>query len=93
MLDACAVGDLAKRDANTLDHIKALSPSEVKISCITAHELRYGLFRNPQMKKTTREAVLGFLNDVEILPFTENEAMVAARIRANLQKKGQPIGA
>ena len=45
------------------------------------------------MKKTTREAVLGFLNDVEALAFTKDEANVAARIRTNLQKAGQPIGA
>ncbi len=93
LLDTCAVSDLVKRDLNTLNRIKALSPLEIKISVITAHELRYGLFRNPQIKKATQQAVVGFLDDVEALPFTEDDATIAARIRADLQKKGQPVGA
>lgn len=93
LLDTCAVSDFVKKDANTLNRLKALSPPEVKISVITAHELWYGLFRNLQMKKTTQEAVRGFLIDVEALPFTDDEATIAARIRVDLQKAGQPIGA
>ena len=50
LLDTCTVSDLVKKDANTLNRLKALSPQEVKISVITAHELQYGLFKNPQMR-------------------------------------------
>ena len=93
LLDTCTVSDLVKGDTNTLSRLKALSPQKVKISVITAHELQYGLFKNPQMKRTTKEAVRGFLNDAEVLPFTDKAATIAARIRVDLQKVGQPIGA
>ncbi len=93
LLDTCTVRDFTKGESNTLTRLKRLPPSEIKVSAITTHELRYGLFRNPQMKRATREAVIGFLNDVETVSFTDNEAIIAARIRADLQKAGQPIGA
>ena len=93
LLDTCTVSDFTKGESNTLIRLKQLSPLDVKISAITAHELRYGLLRSSQMRKATREAVLGFLNDVETIPFTNDEASVAARIRVDLQKAGQPIGA
>lgn len=82
-----------KGDGNTIYQLKEKSPLQVKISTITAYELHYGLQKNKQIKKATKKAVLGFLGDVEIVPFDINAAGVAAKIRTNLELAGKRIGA
>ena len=93
MLDTCTVSDFVKGDQKTIGRLKSTPPLQIKISAITAYELRYGLQKNPSIKKSTKNAVLGFLNDIEVIPFGSNEANYAAVIRAQLEKSGTPIGA
>lgn len=93
LLDTCTVSDFVKGDQNTIDRLKLTPPLQIKISAITAYELHYGLQKNPLIKKSTKNAVLGFLNNIEIIPFKHNEANNAAAIRAQLEKLGTPIGA
>lgn len=92
LLDTCAVSDFVKGDENTLAELKAKSPLQIKISAITAYELQYGLQKNKQIKKSTKKAVLGFLNNIEIVAFQIETANYAAGIRANLENAGKPIG-
>ncbi|NER80890.1 MAG: type II toxin-antitoxin system VapC family toxin [Leptolyngbya sp. SIO1D8] len=93
LLDTCAVTDFVKGDTNTLDRLKTKSPLQIKISAITAFELQYGLQKNKQIKRSTKKAVLGFLDDIEIVPFSAEAANVAAEIRAGVELAGKPIGA
>jgi len=93
LLDTCAVSDFVKGDQNTIDRLKLTPPLQIKISAITAYELYYGLQKNPSIKESTKNAVLGFLNDIEIISFKRNEANNAAAIRAQLEKSSTPIGA
>ena len=92
LLDTCTVSDFVKGDESTIKQLKAKSPIQIKVSAITAYELNYGLEKNPRIKTTIREAVLGFLSDVDIMPFQKEESQHAAIIRSNLEKAGQPIG-
>ncbi|MEQ6166919.1 type II toxin-antitoxin system VapC family toxin [Ekhidna sp. MALMAid0563] len=92
LLDTCVVSDFVKGDNPTLAKLQSLSPLQVKISSITAYELHYGLVKNTNLKKGIKEAVLGFIKDVEILPFRTDESIIAAKIRANLENDGKPIG-
>ncbi|MBV6645376.1 MAG: type II toxin-antitoxin system VapC family toxin [Cyclobacteriaceae bacterium] len=93
LLDTCVVSDLVKGDRGTVSHFKSITPAQVGISSVTAYELRYGLLKNPQIRSSTKQAVLGFLIDVTILPFGDWEANTASEIRAGLEKSGTPIGA
>lgn len=92
LLDTCVVSDFVKGDKNTFKKLQSLSPLQVKISAITSYELHYGLLKNPNLKKGIKEAVLGFLKDVEVLPFKTEESTIAAKIRVGLEKDGKPIG-
>ena len=61
-------------------------------SLIVLHELHFGAERdqNPQRQ---RENVERALEDVEIIPFDDNDMIVCARVRADLARRGRPIGA
>ena len=54
LLHTCTVSDFIKGDENTLFKIKAKSPTQIKISIITAYELRYGLKKNARLKMATK---------------------------------------
>jgi len=93
LLDTCAVSDFVKGNENTVQRLRSKSPLQIKISAITEYEMYYGLKKNPQIKITVKKAVLGFLEDVEVIPFESAVSGYAADIRADLEKAGQPIGA
>lgn len=87
------MSDFVRGDEKTMVQLKTKSPLQIKISSVTFHELHYGLFKNPKIKKSTRSAVLSFLEDIEIVSFGLNEAGHAANIRVSLEKEGTPVGA
>ena len=93
LLDTCTVSDIAKGDINTLTTLKTKKPSEIVISAITYYEVQYGLGKNPNIKKSTLNAIKGFIDDIEILNFDINDGLNAATIRNSLEKAGTPIGA
>ena len=89
-------------DTNTVSfHIRSSSPllqrrlrrtpaKAVALSVITEMEIRYGLARNPALR--IAPLVEAFLAGMTILPLTSEVAGHYARIRAELDGKGQPIG-
>jgi tRNA(fMet)-specific endonuclease VapC len=89
-------------DTNTVSfHIRSSSPrlrrrlkrtpvAAVALSVITEMEIRYGLARNPALR--VAPLVEAFLAGITILPLTSEVAGQYARIRVELERKGQPIG-
>jgi len=66
-------------------------PKDIAIPSVVLYELEYGIAKSTSPRK--RQAQLKKLCSlVEILPFEEDAARFAALIRANLEKKGTPIG-
>jgi tRNA(fMet)-specific endonuclease VapC len=65
---------------------------EVAVSVITAMELRFGVARNRAAKRT-REAVEKFLGTVPVVSLPANIDLVYGRVRADLERRGRPIGA
>ena len=65
--------------------------SEVGISVVTEAELRFGVARLPQAAKLGI-AVEEFLLRVEVLPWDSAAAQHYARIRALLEREGEPMG-
>ena len=79
------IGDVPKK-------FLEVSPKNIAIPSVVLYELEYGIAKSTSPRK--RQAQLKELCSlVEILPFGEEAAHFAALIRANLEKKGTPIGA
>jgi len=65
--------------------------AEVGISVVTEAELRFGVARRPEAA-TLKRVVEEFLLRVEVLPWNSEAAQQYARIRASLEKEGEPMG-
>jgi tRNA(fMet)-specific endonuclease VapC len=65
--------------------------AEVGISVVTEAELRFGVARRPEAT-TLKRVVEEFLLRVEVLPWNSEAARHYARIRANLEEEGEPMG-
>ena len=82
---------IKKKPIDVLKTLKRKSNSEIFISSITIAELEYGISKSlyPERNKV---ALIEFLSLFNILPFTDKDAAEYGKIRASLEKKGQPIG-
>ena len=65
--------------------------AEVGISVVTEAELRFGVAKKPEAVRL-RTAVEEFLLRVEVLPWDSDAAQHYARVRANLERAGEPMG-
>lgn len=66
-------------------------PSEVCISSVTYAELIHGVEKSAAIEKN-RLALALLLANIEIMNFDVNAANCYGKIRADLEKKGTPIG-
>ncbi len=66
-------------------------PGDICISSITYAELCHGVEKS-QSKERNRIALTVFLSEIQILPFDALAAEAYGTIKADLQKKGTPIG-
>lgn len=73
------------------DKFKKLPLGSVGISSITLAELQYGIRKSTRSDKN-RIALNQFLLPLEIVDFDTDAAIEYGRIRADLEKKGTPIG-
>ena len=92
LLDTCVVSDFVKGDLQTLVSIKQLSPTDIAISCITLHEIQYGLALDPKRAAKISGIIHDFLAPIHILDFSQGDAKASAIIRAQLKQQGRPIG-
>jgi len=92
LLDTCVISDFVKGDENTIRRIKETNPLLIAVSSITAMEIEYGLLCAPEKTKKIAPVLHDLLSAIKIIPFTQKEALEAARIRAILRAKGTPIG-
>jgi tRNA(fMet)-specific endonuclease VapC len=70
-----------------------LGPMRVRaaVSVITVHELHYGVERSSD-PTINRSATEEFLANVTVLPLDEADAIESGEIRAQLARRGTPIG-
>ena len=68
-----------------------LEPNDICISSITYAELVHGVEKSQAVEKN-RIALTVLLSEIEIIPFDSTAAQVYGWIKADLQKKGTPIG-
>jgi tRNA(fMet)-specific endonuclease VapC len=73
------------------DHLLANPPSQIMVPSIVLFELEVGIAKSKS--PTKRRIQLGeFLSVVTVQSFGPVEARTAAMIRADLEKRGKPIG-
>ena len=71
--------------------LQAIDPEDVCVSSVTYAELVHGVEKSAAVEKN-RLALLTLLANIEILDFDVNAADCYGKIRADLEKKGTPIG-
>lgn len=64
---------------------------DIAISSVTAAELAFGVAKSGSVRN--RQAMEMFLSALEILPFDESAIWHYGELRADLERRGQPIGA
>ena len=69
----------------------ATSPKDIGIPAIVLYELEYGIAKSTSPRKMQAQ-LKELCSLVEALPFDNKAARFSASIRANLEKKGTPIG-
>jgi tRNA(fMet)-specific endonuclease VapC len=72
-------------------HIKKLHPSEIVICSVVKSELFAGAYKSKNKEKTLDKLKI-FFSPLKSLPFNDEAAEAYDKIRADLEKKGTPIG-
>jgi tRNA(fMet)-specific endonuclease VapC len=67
--------------------------AEVSVSGVVLFELWYGVAKSEQLESNTSRMESFLAGPISLLSFDEEDARVAGRIRATLEKIGRPIGA
>jgi tRNA(fMet)-specific endonuclease VapC len=80
-----------KRSLRAEKKIMSLPVGAVKLSAVSLGELEFGVAKSLQRERN-KDNLLRFISDCEILPFDDNAAEIFGYIRADLAKRGQPIG-
>ena len=81
-----------KRPEGVLRRLLQYRPEDICISAITMAELEYGVF-NSSRPEQNRLALMMFMSGIQVVPFEANAALEYGRIRADLKRKGELIGA
>ena len=93
ILDTNTISYYFRGDPQVVPRLQATPPADLGVPSIVEYELRYGLLRLPQAAAVPRlEALTTLLRPIQILSFDSECAALAARIRAELEALGTPIG-
>lgn len=74
------------------ERMSRFDPEDLCVSVITLAELEYGVFNSSNPERNQLALTL-FLANIEVVPFDDDAAVEYGRIRADLKRKGMPIGA
>jgi len=91
LLDTNTLIYFFKGQGSVAEHLLALSPQQIAIPSIVLFELEYGIARSSSPEKRASQ-LKELVSLIQVLPFTSKEAQMAAQLRAELARTGQPIG-
>lgn len=92
LLDTNAVIALVSRRSETLlQRIEAAEPGSLGVSSVVAYELYFGAYHSEKVEFNLQTLRLLF-SDLSILDFDREDARAAGEIRAELKRRGTPIG-
>lgn len=83
---------IKQKPLDVLGRFRACAVGDIGLSSITVAELQYGVSKS-QAKERNQQALDLFLVAPVIAEFDYSAAYVYGQIRAELEQKGQPIGA
>jgi tRNA(fMet)-specific endonuclease VapC len=80
-----------KRQGRVVENLLQIPPQEIAIPTVALYELETGIVKSrfPERNRSQLEEIV---SRITTLPFGLPEARASARIRANLEAKGRPIG-
>lgn len=91
LLDTNTIVYFFKGKGRVAERLSAAAPAEVAISAVSLYEVEVGIAKSAQPAKRRKE--LGtFLAVVPVLPFDRSVTRSAAEVRADLERRGLPIG-
>lgn len=90
-LDTNTVAYFFKGMGRVSERLLATPPAEISVSTIVAYELAVGVAKSPEATRR-REQLHRFLSAVTVVSFGPAEADAAATLRADLERRGIPIG-
>ena len=79
-----------ERPKNVRERFAQFELSDIGVSSITAGELAFGVAKSRSMKN--RIALESFLLPLEVMPFDLSAAFAYGDLRAELARRGEPIG-
>ncbi len=82
---------IKKKPMIVIDRLRKISASDVCLSSITLSELEYCIEKSEQ-KDRNRLALAEFTASLEVMPYGSDTAFSYGKIRAELERKGKPIG-
>lgn len=94
LLDTDILSNLMKRrpSSTLIARLARVSPEQQFTSSITLGELLYGAHRSSRAEALLERIEGALLPDLPILPFDARAARRYGRLRAELERKGTPIG-
>jgi tRNA(fMet)-specific endonuclease VapC len=91
LLDTNTLIHFFKGRGKVAERLFAVPPSDVAISAVTLYEIEVGIAKSEQPARRRRQFD-AFLAVVLVLPFDRSAARAAATVRAELERRGLPIG-
>jgi tRNA(fMet)-specific endonuclease VapC len=83
------IGLMNGKPAGLRDKVQNLAPDEASMSTVVLHELIWGAYKSERVQKNLERLRLLRLAVVE---FDDEDARAAGQIRADLHRRGTPIG-
>lgn len=91
LLDTSTCVAALRGNRSVTERLAVESPDDVAVSAMTVAELWHGVLKSRNPARTGPE-VRAFLEPLAALPFDVPQAEAHARIRADLEGRGMPIG-
>jgi predicted nucleic acid-binding protein len=95
LFDTDTISNLMKRVPSTrlLDRLASAQPEEQFTSSVTVGEIVYGAYRaQPRTGEHLRRLERALSRQITVVPFDEESAYRYGELRADLERRGTPIG-
>jgi tRNA(fMet)-specific endonuclease VapC len=92
LLDTDTCIHLARGNPDLLKKLRQKHRTDIRVAILTVYELELGVLKATLHKPEKRKALDNLLELFAIAPLDQSAACEAAKIRAELEKAGTPIG-